>query len=143
MLAQVEGVHCFVSAITATQTTRSSKVEGTQYMVKPGMGYWLMGDPQTLQDRVVYSHLQSNPYGASMKPLLHPYQNSQFDIGNALFTVVKDNVEGLVTRAVNKDKPNENPIVKIHAFKNEEWDNLQQLVKELNSQNFHSVLQEL
>ena len=121
MLSSIMGIRIYLSAITATQSTQSSKDTKAQYRVHPGMAYWVAADSTVFDERQMFSHMQGNRFGATMKPLLQPYQQSKADICNAAFTVVKDNVEGTVRRMVDAstefclgtEAGEQHPIVKI------------------------------
>ena len=149
MVCQVPGVVMYISAITATQSTISGrKDKSAEYRIHPGIAYWVLADPIVFQERLLFSHLQKNRYGATMKPLLHPYQQTAQDITNAIFTVVKDNVEGVVTRMVvsssalccGPDQPM-HPLVKLYVLNETESTFAQNLVDRLAEANFPVALE--
>ena len=106
MVKSVQGVQFFVSCITASAPSKKPKAgtPGSKYLIRPAIGYWLVSEDQTFNDRDLFNRMNKNPYGAIMKLALQPFQTDEKAVSNALCNVVKDNWEGLVRRMVAASK---------------------------------------
>ena len=101
LVQNVPGIAFFVSAINATHSLTKTPVGTQHYKVFPGVAYWLVTYRPIADRREFCTMLQDNDIGATLKLQLQPYQQSDREIRNALFAVVKDNMEGCVRRMVD------------------------------------------
>ena len=77
---------------------------GPQRKVRPSVGYWLVTRSEVSDCRAILAHVQANQCGATPKLLLQPYQKTEKDFTQVLYTLVKDNVGGCVPRMVQDSR---------------------------------------
>ena len=146
ILKQVPGVECFVSALTAT-AVKNKKDTSPKYNIYPRVGYWLVCSEQ-LNLRDLYDRMDSNPYGTTMKLVLQPYQKDEKAISSALFSVVKDNIVGMVRRTVDSAVTSQShgrrvPIVKVVALTEHTGSILNRACNHLNQARFEVEFEQL
>ena len=99
-MKEIGGVIYFVSAITATTSGKKKDAPTQKRLVFPGVAYWLVS-LANFSERDLFNHMQNNGLGATMKLLLQPFQQTEKDLANGLFQVLKDNMEGCVRKMIN------------------------------------------
>ena len=115
---QLPGLQLLVSAISATSSRLPKE---NRYRNSPGVAYW-GALTQGMDTRSLIGFMQENSSGAQLKLQLQPFQKTKDHVCNALFTVVKDNMEGCVRRLVeeaqrrnHRDVGVMEPIVKLYV----------------------------
>ena len=98
---QLDGLHMFISAVTATRSGFKKDQQSSGMLIYPGVSYWTVFDSAAFNQRDFCNYLQATQLGTTMKLLLQPYQQGEKDLKNALFSVLKDTQEGVVRRLVD------------------------------------------
>ena len=147
LVQQIPGALFLVSAINATSAQMKSGSE-TSYKIHPGIVYWLVSRQPITDQRSLCSHMNANNCGAMLKLVLQPYQTTEKDIRNALFSGVKDNMEGCVRRLVEESCSHcygpaerlKEPLVKFYVAPDGPKDMLSQALNDLAAARFRAEL---
>ena len=141
LLKTIPGMQCYFSALTATAVLRKKYHDPkSKYSIYPGVAYWLLAQDETFNERLLYNQMQTNPIGATMKLILQPYQKDGKSIANALCSVVKDNIDGMVRRTVDSYMEPLScpyPIVKVSLWNKHSGSVLHEVSSDLAAARFH------
>ena len=144
LVRQVPNLLFIISSINATNASFS---DGTR-MVKPGVAYWVVSR-EALDCCELSKHMGRNNVDATLKILLQPFQTSEKDVTNVLYSAVKDNMGGCVRRLVEDSQANrgmttKEAIVKFYsASQNGPTDMLSVAINSLQQARFYSELYEI
>ena len=148
MVTNIPGVDVCVSAITATKSGLRKTQDPAERKIYPGVSYWIVTPDTGFNERDLFNRMQANPFGATMKLLLQPYQSSKKDVCTALYGVVKDNMEGCVRRMVDMSaiqslgqQPGQYPVVKAFAMNEQHVEKLNEAQVHLKTARFDMIVE--